>query len=117
MAKRDNHKAARALAEWALSNFSRSSALTVAQNHEIAERTLWRYLAALKDDTELSALLDDATQSLLNSGWASRIDKTMSKVMDKIDGVLEDKQSLSDLTNAFRQIAEIALAKQVLEDA
>lgn len=116
MAKRDNVRAAQALAAWSLHNYSTITAEEVAKTHGVSVPSLWRYLRALKTDSELSQNFNEAAKELLNRHWADDIDDTMSTLQTRMKALAVTSESLQDITHAYRNVAEIALAKEILKE-
>lgn len=115
MAKRNNPKAARALAEWSLSNFKWAQLPSLVENYGVARSTLERWHAALKTDDELKALFTDAKNELLKGNWAAQIDETLSEIVSRMRALAKESDSLPDLTGAFEKVADVAIAKEILQ--
>ncbi len=112
--KRDNAKAARALAEAAYSTDAK-----VCEDHGITLRTLQNWRAALKTDRELSRLFAEAHRELGNRGWADEVDETLSAATQKLRALILGAQSSSPetiqaVTGAIQSLAEIAMTRDML---
>lgn len=114
MAKRDNTKAARALAEWSLTNFKYNAITKVAENHGVTTRTIENWFAALNKDSELSDLFSEHRNELTKGEWASNIDSTLSTILERIKFVSATSTDLPELTLAFEKVADVSLAKEII---
>lgn len=114
MAKRDNYLAARALAEWSLSNFKYASLPKISETYKVTTRTIENWLYALKEDSELSALYKENRELLLTGNWAAKIDETLSTIIDRMKALSEGSNSLPEVTLAFEKVADVSLAKEIL---
>ena len=114
MAKRDNERAARILAEAQLTG----NDLQVVERHEISLRTLYNYRAALAEDRELSTLFMNLLRAAETQSWLSQLDKTMLALLKKITGGLElvspeDIGDLARLAEIMDTLAEIRLSRDM----
>ena len=114
MAKRDNRKAARALAEWSLTNFKYNALPTIAKNYSVADRTIERWYAELDNGGELSDLFKEYRNELTKSQWASQIDETLSVILTRMRALAADSIDLPELTLAFEKVADVSLAKEII---
>ena len=115
--RRDNHQAARALADWAQHRFARSYENRIADTYGVAPRTLWRWKDALDSDKELSALFKTAIQTHVTRDWADHLDATLTAAITKLLTLIEASDSLPDVTEAFAKLSEVAIAKEMLRGA
>lgn len=115
--QRDNHLAARALADWARHRFNRAEQTAVADSYGISVRTLWRWKAALDSDSELSALYKAAVQAHVTRDWADLLDATLSAAITRMLALIEDSDDLAAVTEAFAKLSEVAIAKEMLRGA
>ncbi|QLG11014.1 hypothetical protein HLB42_09690 [Deinococcus sp. D7000] len=114
MAKRDNARAARLLAEAALTTDAK-----VCESHGITLRTLQNYRAALKTDPELSRLYAEARQVVITRDWAEQLGVTLSGAAAKLLALIDGAQSsapetIQAVTGAVLGLAEIALTRDML---
>lgn len=118
MAKRDNHKAARALADWAQHGFTRATENKIADTYGINTRTLWRWKDALDDDNELSALFRARLNDALDQDWASHLGEALVELIQRIRELADQPDTpLRDVTEAFRALSEVAITREVLRGA
>ena len=117
MAKRDNHQAARALADWARHRFARSQERHIADTYGVAPRTLWRWKDALDDDDELSALYRAAVQAHVTSDWAELLDEALRTAIARLLDLIAVERDLAKVTEAFAKLSEVAIAKEMLRGA
>lgn len=115
--RRDNHKAARALAEWARHGFTRATEQQIADTYEIAVRTLWRWKDALDTDPELSALFRDLLNDHLNRTWSDHLDAALTASITRMLDLIRTSHKLNEVTEAFRALSEIAITREVLHAA
>ena len=114
MAKRDNEKAAKILAEAAL---LRNDA-KVCERWGITTRTLQNYRAALAEDGELSASFINLLKATETQDWLTQLDATMQSVLKKIADGLElfAPESFSDLVSLagiIDTLSEIRLSRDM----
>src|SRR5690606_42027293 len=83
MARRDNHQAARALAEWAREGFGRAAADQIAATYKVAPRTVWSWKAALDTDSELAALFRARLNDILDKDWAAHLDEALAELVQR----------------------------------
>lgn len=112
--KRDNAKAARVLADAALTSDAKAC-----EKHEITLRTLQNYRAALKTDQELSRLFDEAKRQVVTLHWAQQIDVTLSGATAKLLDLIEKAstptpETIVAVTGAVQSLAEIAMTRDML---
>lgn len=112
--RRDNQKAARALAEWARHGFSRATEGQIADTYKVAARTLWRWKDALDTDAELSALFRDRLNDYINGHWADDLDATIRASITRMLELIETCDDLTKVTEAFTALSEVALTREVL---
>ena len=114
MAKRDNTNAARALAEWSLTNFKYNAITKVAENHGVTTRTIENWFSALNKDSELSDLFSEHRNELTKGEWASQIDSTLSTILARMKALAAVSTELPELTLAFEKVADVSLAKEII---
>ena len=114
MAKRDNNKAARALAEWSLNNFKYNSLDKIAERYEVTTRTIENWFYSLNQDSELSDLFSEHRNELTKGQWANQIDATLSAILGRMKLLADKSISLPDLTLAFEKVADVSLAKEII---
>lgn len=116
MARRDNHQAARALADAVL-----TSDRTAAAKHGITTRTLRRYREALHTDPELSASFRAALDELLTKSWADELDAGLQEIIRQLRARTETLPESVDgymaIVEAAKALGEIAVAREVLSAA
>lgn len=117
MPKRDNHQAARALADWSQHRFARSKETAIADAYGVSARTLWRWKDALDSDKELSALWRQAVQTHVTREWADQLDEALRATITRILTLMQDEPDLSKVTEAFAKLSEVAIAKEMLRGA
>ena len=116
MAKRNNQKAARAIAEWALYGFKYGEAQKVADNHSVTVRTLTNWYIATKKDPELSELYQKAAKTLADQDWAQTLSHDISQLQSLLLSQAKESKSVQDLTLAHRSLAELQIAKELLSE-
>lgn len=115
MAKRDNHAAARALADWAREGFTEAAARPITDKYNITTRTLWRWKAALDTDSELSGLFRDRLNDALNKDWATHLDEALTELVQRIRELANDPDAgLGPVVDAFRALSEVQITREVL---
>ena len=114
MARRDNHAAARALADWARHRFARSQERHIADTYGVAPRTLWRWKDALDDDEELSALYRAAVEVHVTGDWATLLDDALRLAITRLLDLIAVEDDLAKVTEAFAKLSEVAIAKEML---
>ncbi len=117
MAKRDNHQAARALADWAQENFREAQATRIADTYNLTTRTLWRWKAALDTDTELSGLFRQRLNDILDKDWAAHLGEALSELVERIRTLAATEDSLAAVVEAFRALSEVEITREVLSGA
>ena len=117
MARRDNHLAARALADWARDGFRRATEDKIAATYEVGKRTLWNWKAALDDDPELAALFRERLDDLLNRDWAEHLDTALAETVERLRTLIADSGQLAEVVEAFRALSEVAITREVLRGA
>lgn len=117
MAKRDNHQAARALADWAREGFREAVARQIADTFAVSTRTLWRWKSALDEDAELSVLFRDRLNDILNRDWASHLTDALAELVERIRALAEDEPDLGKVVEAFRALSEVEITREVLSGA
>ena len=117
MARRDNARAARALAEWALEGFGRAAADQIAATYKVAPRTVWNWKAALDTDSELAALFRARLNDILDKDWAAHLDEALAELVQRIRALAADEPDLAKVVDAFRALSEVAITREVLRGA
>lgn len=117
MARRDNHAAARALAEWALTGYTRAGMLRIAESHGVSPRTLENWRDALKTDRELASLFKDAAGRVATGDWASHLAEALVATVTKLRHLIDASESLPEVTGAFVALTDVALEKEALRAA
>lgn len=115
--RRDNHTAARALADWARHRFARSQERDIAAAYGVGIRTLWNWKAALDDDPELAALYRTAVQAHVTSDWADQLDAALQATIARLLELIGSEMDLAKVTEAFAKLSEVAIAKEMLRGA
>jgi hypothetical protein len=113
--ERDNEMAARVLAEWSIHSFVRSKLSAIAAKYDVAERSVWRWKNALEDDDNLSALYEQRVNELLNSDWLKKLEEALSLNMDRQMELTRVSKSLADVTESFKNLAEVKLTVEMLK--
>lgn len=127
MAKRNNHKAALALAQWALKGFTEASAGQIAKTHETTYRTLRRWRDKLKEDIDLSSKYQQYLHEMTTTGqtyetidlkhWSVELNETLNAALQKQRELIEkadNLEHLSDVNQAVGTLTEIQFARDVL---
>ena len=117
MARRDNHQAARALAEWAQHGFTRAAADQIAATYKVSPRTVWNWKAALDTDSELAALFRARLNDILDKDWAAHLDEALAELVQRIRALAADEPDLAKVVDAFRALSEVAITREVLRGA
>ena len=115
--KRDNHQAARALADWARHRFATSKATEIAATYGVGVRTVWNWKNALDDDPELAALWRAAVQQHVTSDWADHLDEALRAAIARLLELIAIEDDLAKVTEAFAKLSEVAIAKEMLRGA
>lgn len=115
--RRDNHQAARALADWARHRFARAQDKPIAATYGVSPRTLWNWKAALDDDPELAALYRTAVQAHVTSDWADLLDEALRTAITRLLDLIAVEDDLAKVTEAFAKLSEVAIAKEMLRGA
>lgn len=115
MAKRDNIKAARALAEAAFSTDAK-----VCEEYGITLRTLQNWRAALKKDKELSRLFAEAHRELGNRDWGETVAQTLNAAAQKLQALIlgatsSDPETIRAVTDGVTGLAKIAMTREMLQ--
>lgn len=117
MARRDNHQAARALAEWAREGFGRAAADQIAATYKVAPRTVWNWKAALDTDSELAALFRARLNDILDKDWAAHLTDALAELVQRIRTLAADEPDLGKVVEAFRALSEVEITREVLRGA
>ena len=117
MPRRDNHLAARALADWARQRFATSEAAAIAATYGVGIRTVWNWKGALDDDRELAALYRDAVERHVTSSWADELDAALAETIARLRVLIAHSESLAEVTEAFGTLSDVAIAKEMLHGA
>ena len=115
--RRDNHQAARALADWAQHRFGRPQERDIAATYGVSIRTLWNWKAALDDDSELAALYRTAVQTHVTREWADQLDDALRAAITRLLQLMSTESDLAKVTEAFAKLSEVAIAKEMLRGA
>jgi len=112
--KRDNERAARALADAALLGDRKAC-----EKHAITDRTLRNYRAALQTDPELSWLFQTACTELTRRHWAEELNDTLNAATQKLKALIlnahsTDPETITAITQAVLGMAELALTRDIL---
>lgn len=114
MARRDNHTAARALAEWAQNGFGRAAADQIAATYKVSPRTVWNWKAALDTDSELAALFRARLNDILDRDWAAHLNDALAELVTRIRALATDETDLTKIVEAFRALSEVEITREVL---
>lgn len=117
MNRRDNHTAARALAEWATKEFKRRHADALATKFDVAVSTLWNWKRALSEDPELRAIFNQYLNEMLNRDWATELNAALAEAINKMRQLIENSTDLKEVTEAFKALAEVGITREVLRSA
>lgn len=117
MARRDNHQAARALAEWAREGFGRAAADQIAATYKVSPRTVWNWKAALDTDSELAALFRARLNDILDKDWAAHLTDALAELVQRIRTLAADEPDLGKVVEAFRALSEVEITREVLRGA
>ena len=115
--QRDNHAAARALADWSRYAYARSRETEIATTHGVSTTTLWRWKKALASDSELAALFRDATGRIATGDWASHLTDALIETVAKLRRLIDASNDLPAVTEAFVALSDVALEKEMLRAA
>lgn len=112
--KRDNERAARALVDATLFGDRKACEL-----HEITDRTLRNYRAALADDPDLSEKYALLSVQVSRLSWADQIDVTLGGATAKLLQLIEaatssSPETIQAVTGAVKDLAEIAMTRDML---
>lgn len=115
MAKRDNAKAARVLAEAA---FVKDD-VQVLGKFKISLRTLYNWRDALRTDAELARLFAEACAELEKRDWADELTFALSAGVRHLQTLIlgarsSDPETIQAVTNAVLGMAEIAMTRDML---
>lgn len=115
VARRDNPKAARALAEAAFSTDAK-----VCERYGITLRTLQNWRAALKADPELSRLFAEAHAELERRDWGDEVSRTLSAAAQKLQALIlgaqsSDPETIRAVLEGVTGLAKIALTRELLQ--
>lgn len=117
MARRDNARAARALAEWALEGFREAAVAKLTATYEVAPRTLWNWKKALDTDSELAALFKARLNDILDRDWAAHLTDALAELVQRIRTLAADEPDLGKVVEAFRALSEVEITREVLRGA
>ena len=117
MARRDNARAARALAEWALEGFREAAVAKLTATYEVSPRTLWNWKKALDSDSELAGLFRARLNDILDKDWAAHLDEALAELVQRIRALAADEPDLAKVVDAFRALSEVAITREVLRGA
>lgn len=117
MAKRDNHQAARALADWAQEGFREAHLKRITETYGITARTVWNWKAALDTDPELAGLFRERLNDLLDKDWAAHLGEALSELVERIRTLAATEDSLAAVVEAFRALSEVEITREVLSGA
>ena len=117
--QRDNGKAGRILAEWAIHQFKRKYVDAIATRHEVSVSTLWNWKRALGKDKELAAEFQARLNDILSRHWAEELNEniraTLAKLRELIDGLGEaTPEAVDAVARALATQADIAITREVL---
>lgn len=117
MARRDNARAARALAEWALEGFREAAVAKLTATYEVAPRTLWNWKKALDSDSELAGLFRDRLNAALDLDWSQHLGEALAELVQRIRTLAADEPDLGKVVEAFRALSEVEITREVLRGA
>lgn len=117
MARRDNARAARVLAEWALEGFREAAVAKLTATYEVAPRTLWNWKKALDSDSELAGLFRDRLNDILDKDWAAHLTDALAELVQRIRTLAADEPDLGKVVEAFRALSEVEITREVLRGA
>ncbi len=117
MARRDNHQAARALADWAREGFREAAARQITETYGVTVRTLWNWKKALDDDSELAGLFRARLNDILDLDWAAHLDEALAELVQRIRALAADEIDLGKVVEAFRALSEVEITREVLRGA
>jgi hypothetical protein len=117
VARRDNARAARALAEWALEGFREAAVAKLTATYEVAPRTLWNWKKALDTDSELAGLFRDRLNDILDRDWAAHLTDALAELVQRIRALAAGEEDLGKVVEAFRALSEVAITREVLRGA
>lgn|SRR5690625_930632 len=115
--RRDNPKAARALAEWAREGFREAHVNRISESYGVAPRTVWNWKAALDTDTELAGLFRDRLNDILDQDWASHLNDALTELVQRIRALTASEDDLGKIVEAFRALSEVEITREVLRGA
>ena len=113
---RNNEKAARAIAEWALNGFKYTEITKIANDYGVTTRTIENWYAATKKDPILSELYEQESKLLASQSWADKLDRDIIELQELMLNKAKTSESLPDLTQAHRSLAELQIAKELLSE-
>lgn len=125
--KTDKHKAALALAQWALTGFTFDDAGRIAKQHGTTDRTLRRWREKLKTDAELSTKYelylkelvqpDNTAESMDLNHWTTELNFTLNAALKKqaeLIAMANKVEHLEHVNSAVSTLTEIQFARDVL---
>src|SRR5690606_8440270 len=116
VARRDNARAARALAEWALEGFREAAVAKLTATYEVAPRTLWNWKKALDSDTELAGLFRDRPHAAPDLDRPQHLGEALAELVQRIRTLAAGEEDLGKVVEAFRALSEVAITREVLRD-
>lgn len=112
--KRDNEKAARVLAEWAMSHFREAKIPELSATYDISERTLWNWRKEVSTNKQLALLYESRLNDLLNQDWKSELGETLTAGIRRMRELINTSESLTAVTDAVSTLVDIELTSDTL---
>ena len=122
----DTHKAALALAQWAILGFTQADAAQVTKQHQITYKTLRRWRDKLKTDEHLSITYEnylanlaktDTIETLELNHWSIELNKTLNAALTKQAELIHKANQVEHLeyvNSAVETLTEIQFARDMI---
>jgi transposase-like protein len=112
--KHDRKTVGRALAEWAAFGYKRAVAETIADKYGVARTTLYRWRRELQNEPEIQTIRKTHANELLTHDWAAQLNAALMETITRIRELIAASTDLPAVTDAFKALSEIAVAREVL---
>ena len=112
--KYDREIMARAIAEWAAFGYKTSAADQLAHKYGVATTTIYRWRKEITHDPESEALHRQYVTALLQHDWTAQLNTALTEAITRIRELIIQSNDLPAVTDAFKALSEIAVAREVL---
>jgi transcriptional regulator with XRE-family HTH domain len=112
--KHDRKTVGRALAEWAAFGYKRAVAETIADKYGVARTTLYRWRRELQNEPEIQTIRKTHANELSTRDWANQLNAALKEAITRIRELIAGSTDLPAVTEAFKALSEIAVAREVL---